>query len=75
MPVGMVEGNIVTANPKFIAVPWKGGGGQVFVCNAWGKNFKFNGSEPRLTGHTKPIMDLAFSPFDDNLLATCSTDS
>jgi len=74
MPVAGVEGNSVAANTKWIATPWKGGGGQVFVTKAIQENCKFNGSEPKITGHSKPVQDLSFSPYDDNLLGTCSTD-
>jgi len=73
MPVAGIDGNKLCANVKFIATPWKGGGGQVLVQKADAK-MKCLGNEAKLIGHTGPIQDMSFNPFQDDMLATASAD-
>jgi len=54
MPVAGIDGNQIAANTKFIATPWKGGGGQVLVVPN-GTTLKCNGMEPKITGHKGPV--------------------
>ena len=65
---------MLTANETFFAMPWKGGGGQVYV----GTHGKTGKVEPNCsllnTGHTKAVTALSFSRFDADILATGSDD-
>ena len=73
-PLQGVEGNQICANSKFVAVPWKGGGGPftVFPVENMGKVLP---STPLFNGHTGLIQDLEFSPFHEHMLATASADT
>lgn len=67
------EHNYISASTKFFAVAARGGGGPVLVLP-----FQAVGKVPRdapiLAGHTGAVYDTAWSPFNDNLLATGSDD-
>jgi len=67
------DSNFVSVNPTYIAVAWQVGGGGavgVFPVNKPGKI-----DHPGLfSGHQSPVLDLAFSPFNDRILATVSED-
>jgi len=68
------DSNYCAVNPKYIAISWDvGGGGAVGVLNinAPGKLQDV----PLLSGHKGAVLDLDWSPFDDNLLATSSNDA
>jgi len=67
------DSNFVTVNPTWVGVAWQvGGGGAVGLidANSVGKLDKV----PLVTGHKGAVLDLEFSPFHDNLLATVSED-
>jgi len=63
------EGNFLAASDKFVAVPAAGGGGPCYVLNV-GKYEKLGANPPKLNVHKAPVLDLAFSPYQSNLLAT-----
>jgi coronin-1B/1C/6 len=67
------DSNFVSVNPSFIAIAWQvSGGGAVAVIpvNKAGKV-----DNPGLfTGHQNPVLDLAFNPYNDRILATVSED-
>jgi len=68
------DSNYIAVNPTYLAVCWEvGGGGAAGVIplgttGKLGEVFLFN-------GHSGPVLDVAFSPFDDSILATASEDS
>jgi len=68
------DSNYIAVNPTYLAVCWEvGGGGAAAVIptsttGKLGEVFLFN-------GHSGPVLDVAFSPFDDSILATASEDS
>jgi len=67
------DSNFVSVNPTYLAIAWQvGGGGAVGIIdvNVVGKLDKV----PLVTGHKGAVLDLEFSPFHDNLLATVSED-
>jgi len=67
------DSNFVTCSPKYIAVAWQvGGGGAVGILDV-NKPGKL-ATVPLFTGHKGPVLDLQFSPFHDNILATVSED-
>ncbi|CAN0013631.1 unnamed protein product [Sphacelaria rigidula] len=69
-----LDGPIVAASASFWAIPFVGGGGPVYVSplSASGK------VEPDchlVNGHRAPVNSIAFSPFNQSLMATASEDS
>jgi WD40 repeat protein len=67
------DGEYITTNGKFIAFAARGGGGPVNVlnCDKPGRMGKL----PKLEVHRSRVLDFQFSPFDDDLLATCAEDN
>ena len=72
---GAVDSVLIAANEKFWAVPWKRGGGPVYVAT-WEERGKVKAPQavPLLNGHKQTVLALGFSPFDSNLLVTGSDD-
>lgn len=67
------DSNFVTVNPTYVAIAWQvGGGGAVGIINA--NVVQKLDKVPLFTGHKGAVLDLEFSPFHDNLLATVSED-
>lgn len=70
-----MDTSMLCANEKFFAMPWKKGAGKELYVSPLSNYGKV---EPNcnllITGHTKAVCSLAFSPFDFNLLATGSDD-
>lgn len=68
------EQNYIKANPKFFAVGTQGGGGPVAVL-ALDKPGRFDTNLPTIAGHSGPVLDMEFNPFDDYMIATGSEDA
>ena len=69
------EGSLIAANTHFLAVSWKStGGGLASIIDAT-KPQRVNQDQKFITGHQGHICDLKWSPFQTNLLATCSDDA
>jgi len=67
------DSNFVTVNPSYVAIAWQvGGGGAVGIINV-DVVHKLD-KVPLITGHKGAVLDLEFSPFHDNLIATVSED-
>lgn len=67
------DGNCIKANKKFLGYSGVGGGGPVVVHPL--KNVtRFENSPPAINVHKAKVLDLDFSPFLDNLVATCAED-
>jgi WD40 repeat protein len=71
----ITDGSMIDANTHFVAFSYKTSvAGQVAVIDA--KDFhRLPPNPPLLSGHTAPILDIKFSPFRTNLLATGSEDT
>jgi len=67
------DSNFVAVNPSYIAIAWQVGGGGavgVFPVDKPGRI-----DNPGLfTGHQNAVLDLAFNPFNDRIIATVSED-
>ena len=70
----MGEHNFINASNKYFALSVRGGGGPVIVGNLGDKPGKFGDSPATLNGHKDAVLDMAFNPFDDGVLATGSKD-
>ena len=66
------ENDGVASNGKMIAVSWKAIA-TIAVFNA-DRSLTFDANTPLIKGHQGTIYDLAWSPFEDRLLASCADD-
>ncbi|KAI9501495.1 hypothetical protein BX070DRAFT_239953 [Coemansia spiralis] len=66
--------NYVTANPKYVAVNWNAGGGGAFCVVPLGMAGKLRGDFPLFSAHAGAVLDTAFSPFDDDIIASGAED-
>jgi coronin-1B/1C/6 len=67
------EGNFAVASKTWLAVLKNGGGGPVYILRQDNPE-RLNGEEADLNVHKGKILDVDFSPFDENLVATASED-
>ena len=66
------DSNALAASGTLLAVPSQGGGGPVTIVDQ-----KTYGKQPvtfTAAGHKGNVLDMAFNPFDDQMLATASDD-
>ncbi|KAH8917594.1 DUF1900-domain-containing protein [Atractiella rhizophila] len=66
--------DLVSANPLFLAVNYQVSGGGAFLVTSLGRTGKLPDIYPLCRGHTAPVLDTAWSPFDDYLIASCGED-
>ncbi|KAJ2470498.1 Coronin-like protein crn1, partial [Coemansia sp. RSA 2320] len=66
--------NYVAANPKYLAVNWNAGGGGAFCVVAHEHVGKLRGDYPLFSAHAGAVLDTAFSPFDDGVIASGAED-
>jgi len=67
------DSNKVAASSKFIGCIWDASGGGAFCVLDINKKGKL-GQFPLVTGHTAEVLDIDFSPFNDNIIASVSED-
>ncbi len=67
------EGRLIAINSKFLAMAWSNMGEVVVVDSS--NPFNVKPDQPRLKGHRANVLDLEFSPFSSDLLATAFDDS
>lgn len=68
------EGTFIAANSKFIAFCVEVGGGGAFCVIPVEKTGRLDPDTPKINGHREYVLDLAWNPFNDDMLATCSED-
>ena len=69
------DSSYCSLNPKFIAVVLETGGGGSFLVIPVDRPGRVELSwSCRVTGHTAPVLDIAWSPFNDNIIASSSED-
>ncbi|TKY88738.1 hypothetical protein EX895_002369 [Sporisorium graminicola] len=66
--------NLVAANGKYISINWNASGGGAFAVLPVNRPGKLNDIYPLCRGHTATVLDTAFSPFEDNFVASASDD-
>ncbi|KAJ2260450.1 Coronin-like protein crn1 [Coemansia sp. RSA 376] len=66
--------NYVCANPKYMAVNWNAGGGGAFCVVPHSQAGKLRGDFPLFSAHSGAVLDTAFSPFDDDIIASGAED-
>mmetsp|Transcript_18400 Transcript_18400/g.37490 ORF Transcript_18400/g.37490 Transcript_18400/m.37490 type:complete len:459 (-) Transcript_18400:134-1510(-) len=68
------ESTGIRGNSKFFAFPWESGGGGTLAVVPVTRFGRLPRDLPLVTGHTGPILDFEFNPFDDNMLVSASED-
>ncbi|XP_077354854.1 coronin-1B isoform X1 [Festucalex cinctus] len=68
------DGPLSAVNPKFMAVIVEAGGGGAFLVVPVGKSGRIDQSHPTVCGHAAPVLDIQWSPHDDNIVASASED-
>ncbi|KAI7830828.1 hypothetical protein BX661DRAFT_142047, partial [Kickxella alabastrina] len=66
--------NFVTANPKYLCLNWNAGGGGAFIVIPHDQAGKLRGDFPLFSAHAGAVLDTAFSPFDDDIVASGAED-
>lgn len=66
--------NICKVNPLYLAVNWESSCGGTFAVIPHENCGRISPDMPLFIGHSGPVLDFDFSPFDDNLIASCSED-
>ncbi|KAJ1648225.1 Coronin-like protein crn1 [Coemansia asiatica] len=74
LSISAFDTNYVTANPKYLAVNWNSGGGGAFCVVPHDQAGKLRGDFPLFAGHAGTVLDTAFSPFDDDVIASGAED-
>ncbi|ORX72684.1 DUF1900-domain-containing protein [Linderina pennispora] len=72
--LGAWDTNFVTANPKYVAANWDAGGGGAFCVVPLSQVGKLRGDFPLFSAHAGAVLDTAFSPFDDDIIASVAED-
>jgi len=62
------------ANPKFIAVVVEVGGGGSFVVLPLDRVGRTDYMAPKVSGHSRQVLDIKWNPFNDNIIASASED-
>ncbi len=68
------DGGFCAANPKFVAVVVEVGGGGSFVVVPAERTGRLEHSAPKVCGHSRPVLDIRWNPFNDNVIASGSED-
>eukprot|EP00835_Amoeboradix_gromovi_P005831 NODE_594_length_6300_cov_0.153201.p2 type:complete len:359 gc:universal NODE_594_length_6300_cov_0.153201:3464-4540(+) len=69
------DSNIIKANPQFISLNWQASGGGSFAVIPVSQVGKQLDALPLYNGHSGPVLDTDFNPFNDHVLASASEDS
>ena len=61
-------------NPKFVSIVTEAGGGGAFLVLPLEKVGRLDRETALVSGHKSPVLDIAWCPHNDNLIASCSED-
>ena len=68
------DSTFCSVNPKFLAVIVESGGGGAFLVMPLAKFGKMSPDVPLVAGHKGPVLDIAWCPHNDNVIASASED-
>jgi WD40 repeat protein len=71
---GTPEGNGLAGNAKFVGVSWNTGGGGALAVLPQDRPARLGTVVPLIKGHSGPVLDFDFNPFNDYHVATASED-
>lgn len=66
--------NLVKANPEYLAVNWEASGGGAFAVIPINEKGRLPEQIPLFRGHTGPVLDTDWNPFNDRFIASGSDD-
>ncbi|KAG9508558.1 Coronin-6, partial [Fragariocoptes setiger] len=69
------DSNFCAANPKFLAVVTEAAGGGAFLVVPINKTGRIDVNAPLVAGHKGAVLDIAWCPFDDHVIASASDDA
>ena len=70
------ESNLIKGNSLYTAFSWfSSGGGKLCVLPNGGQRKLDGGAPPMIIGHSGPVLDFDFYPFDESFVATGSEDT
>ncbi|XP_038059814.1 coronin-1A-like [Patiria miniata] len=67
---GATDGHVCAVNPKFVALATKPSGGGAFLVLKHDEVGRIDNEHPQVRGHKGKVLDLAWNPFDDNIIAS-----
>jgi coronin-2 len=68
------DSQFCAVNPKFVALVTEVAGGGAFIVIPVESTGRLDFNASRVTGHTGPVLDIKWNPFNDNVIASCSDD-
>ncbi|KAJ3444216.1 coronin [Anaeramoeba flamelloides] len=68
------DSNWIAANNKYVGICWGTAGGGSFAVIPHETTGKLPSNYPRYTGHSGKVLDIAFNPFNTQLIASASED-
>lgn len=68
------DSNYCAVNPEFLAVALESGGGGAFIVLPLSKTGRVPLNAPKISGHKGQVLDIAWCPFNDHVIASCSDD-
>ncbi|GAB6019222.1 Coronin-2B, variant 2 [Chamberlinius hualienensis] len=68
------DSHFCAVNPKFVAIVTEVAGGGAFLVLPIENVGRQDVGLSKVTGHRGPVLDLAWNPFNDNVIASCSDD-
>ncbi|XP_064612217.1 coronin-1C-A-like isoform X2 [Liolophura sinensis] len=68
------ESTYCSVNPKYVAVIVEAAGGGAFLVLNINKPGRIDMNAPKVAGHTQAVLDIAWSPFNDDIIASSSED-
>jgi hypothetical protein len=66
---------MLAASARFLAIPWESRGGGAFAVLKAGGKGRVGPTAPLFIGHKAPVIDVAFNPFNDFVVASASDDA
>jgi len=69
------DSNFCAVNPKFLAIVIEAAGGGAFLVLPLNKTGRIEVNTPLVAGHKGPVLDIQWSPFNDNVIASASEDA
>ncbi|TAQ90863.1 hypothetical protein B7494_g779 [Chlorociboria aeruginascens] len=66
--------NLVKANPEYLSVNWEASGGGAFAVIPVNEKGRLPEQIPLFRGHTAPVLDTDWNPFNDRIIASGSDD-
>ncbi|OXU27488.1 hypothetical protein TSAR_010648 [Trichomalopsis sarcophagae] len=68
------DSQFCAVNPKFLAIVTEVAGGGAFLVLPLDNTGRLDFNANRVTGHTGPVLDIKWNPFNDNVIASSSDD-